>query len=184
MTTMELYQHISYPDGLRGVASFILFMGHYIKENLGKYNKPHRYYEDGAPLSPLQLPSLRVKCSAGPIVHIFFIVSGHILSYKPLKQIHAQQFSALATTLSSSVFRRALRLFLPSFITLFVMAVAVYYDLSDNRYAEAHFSLCSQQKHVLAYMSAACILRGGGQDNAGLRPRVEYGLDRQGQRWA
>ena len=75
-------------------------------------------------------------------------ISGYVLSYKPLRQIHNQQFSALVSTLSSSVFRRALRLFLPSFITLFIMAVAVFFGLSDDRYAEPAFGLFSQLKHV------------------------------------
>ncbi|PMD18798.1 hypothetical protein NA56DRAFT_647675 [Hyaloscypha hepaticicola] len=51
------------------------------------------------------------------------------------------------------------------------MAIAVYYDLSDNRYAEPRFSLCSQLKHVwhmcLQLLGASL----GGQDNVGLRPR-------------
>jgi len=138
----------SYLDGLRGVASFIVFMGHYTEENLGWYTEPYGLYENGAPSSPLQLPFLRVIYSARPMVHIFFIISGYVLSYKPLKQIHAQQFSALATTLSSSVFRRALRLFLPSVVTLFIMAIAVYYGISDDRYAEPRFTLFSQLSHV------------------------------------
>jgi peptidoglycan/LPS O-acetylase OafA/YrhL len=138
----------SYLDGLRGVASFVVFMGHYTEENLGWYTEPYGLYEDGAPSSPLQMPFIRVIYSARPMVHIFFIISGFVLSYKPLKQIHAQQYSALTTTLSSSVFRRALRLFLPSFVTLFVMAVAVYYGISDSRYAEPYYSLSSQLAHA------------------------------------
>ena len=81
-------------------------------------------------------------------VHIFFIISGYVLSYKPLKQIHNQQFSALATTLSSSVFRRGLRLFLPSFTTLFLMALALFCGFSDERYAERYFALSSQMRRV------------------------------------
>ncbi|KAE8441908.1 hypothetical protein EG329_004166 [Mollisiaceae sp. DMI_Dod_QoI] len=140
----------SYLDGLRGVASFIVFMGHYTEENLGWYTEPYGLYEDRAPSSPLQLPFLRVIYSARPMVHIFLIISGFVLSYKPLKQIHAQQYSALANTLSSSVFRRALRLFLPSFVTLFIMGVAVNYGISDDRYAERYFDLPSQLDHVWA----------------------------------
>lgn len=49
--------------------------------------------------------------------------------------MHLQQYAALATTLSSSVFRRAVRLFLPSIIMLLVMALAVQTGLSDDRYA-------------------------------------------------
>ena len=134
----------SYLDGLRGVASFVVFMGHYTEENLGWYTEPYGLYEDGAISSPLQLPLIRVLYSARPMVHIFFIISGYVLSYKPIQQIHSQQVSALATTLSSSVFRRALRLFLPSIITLFIMALAVHYGISDNRYADPFFSISSQ----------------------------------------
>lgn len=138
----------SYLDGLRGVASFIVFMGHYTEENLGWYTEPYGLYEDGAPSSLLQLPFVRVIYSARPMVHIFLIISGFVLAYKPLKQIHAQQYGALANTLSSSVFRRALRLFLPSFVTLFIMALAVFYGISDDRYAAPAFELSTQIRHV------------------------------------
>lgn len=137
----------SYLDGLRGVASFIVFMGHYTEENLGWFTEPYGWYEDGAPSSPLQLPFLRVIYSARPMVHIFFIISGYVLAFKPLKQIHSQQYAALSSTLSSSIFRRALRLFLPSFITLFLMAIAVYYGISDDRYASPFMTLYHQLKH-------------------------------------
>jgi peptidoglycan/LPS O-acetylase OafA/YrhL len=138
----------SYLDGLRGVASFIVFMGHYTEENLGWYTEPYGLYEDGAPSSPLQLPFIRVIYSARPMVHIFLIISGFVLTYKPLKQIHSQQYGALSNTISSSIFRRALRLFLPSFATLFIMAIAVFYGISDTRYAEPTFELSCQIKHV------------------------------------
>ena len=148
LTKLQRLRPTSYLDGLRGVASFIVFMGHYTEENLGWYTEPYGLYEDGAKSSPLQLPFVRVIYSARPMVHIFFIISGYVLSYKPLKQIHAQQFSALITTLSSSVFRRALRLFLPSFVTLFIMATALYCGFSDSRYAEPRSSFYSQLTHA------------------------------------
>ncbi|KAK0112161.1 hypothetical protein ONS96_001418 [Cadophora gregata f. sp. sojae] len=138
----------SYLDGLRGVSSFIVFLGHYTEENLGWYTEPYGAYEDGAASSPLQLPFVRVIYSARPMVHVFLIISGYVLSYKPLKQIHSQQYSALANTLSSSVFRRALRLFLPSFVTLFIMALALFSGLSNDRYAERQGNLSSQLHHV------------------------------------
>lgn len=134
----------SYLDGLRGVASFIVFMGHYTEENVGWWTEPYGLYEDGAPSSPFQLPFIRVLYSARPMVHIFFIISGFVLTYKPLKQIHSHQYSELASTLSSSVFRRAVRLFLPSFVTLLVMSLAVYCGLSEARYAHPQWSLTAQ----------------------------------------
>jgi peptidoglycan/LPS O-acetylase OafA/YrhL len=81
------------------------------------------------------------------MVHIFFIISSYALSYKLLKQIHSQQFSALDTTLSSAVFRRAIRLFLPSFVILFLMALALHCELSDERYASSFLALSSQLTH-------------------------------------
>jgi peptidoglycan/LPS O-acetylase OafA/YrhL len=122
-------------------------MGHYTEENLGWYTEPYGLYEDGAASSPLQLPIIRVLYSARPMVHIFFIISGFVLAYKPVMQIHSQQYASLITTISSSVFRRALRLVLPSVVTLFIMALAVYSGISDDRYAFQATSLLAQVQH-------------------------------------
>jgi len=70
LTKSQRLHPTSYLDGLRGVASFIVFMGHYTEENLGWYTEPYGLYEDGAPSSPLQLPLIRVLYSARPMVHI------------------------------------------------------------------------------------------------------------------
>ncbi|KAL2065725.1 hypothetical protein VTL71DRAFT_3395 [Oculimacula yallundae] len=148
LTKPQRIHPTSYLDGLRGVSSFIVFLGHYTEENLGWYTEPYGAYEDGAPSSPLQLPFVRVIYSARPMVHIFLIISGYVLSYKPIKQIHSQQYAALANTLSSSVFRRALRLFIPSFVALFIMALALFSGLSTDRFAERQLHLTSQLQHV------------------------------------
>jgi hypothetical protein len=73
LTKSQRIHPTSYLDGLRGVASFIVFMGHYTEENLGWYTEPYGLYEDGAASSPLQLPLVRVIFSARPMVHIFFM---------------------------------------------------------------------------------------------------------------
>jgi peptidoglycan/LPS O-acetylase OafA/YrhL len=134
----------AYLDGLRGVASFIVFMGHYTEENLGWWTEPYGLYESGAASSPMQLPFLRVLYSARPMVHIFFLISGYVLAIKPLQQIHAQQYAALSSTLSSSVFRRGVRLFVPSIATLFIMCLAVHFGISDDRYATRLATLSDQ----------------------------------------
>lgn len=139
----------SYFDGLRGVASFIVFLGHYTEENVGWYSEPYGLYEDGASSSLLQLSIIRVIYSGRPMVHIFYIISGFVLSYKPLKQINSQHFSALANTLSSSIFRRGIRLFLPSFATLLIMAFSVGLGLSDHRYVSVSGGIISQLYNAL-----------------------------------
>jgi peptidoglycan/LPS O-acetylase OafA/YrhL len=122
----------SYLDGLRGVASLLVCFCHYMEGNVGWYAKSYGvdYHaingdEDIIHSSPLQLPFLRVLYSGRPMVHIFFVISGFVLSYKPLKQVRARNHSALQTTLSSSVFRRGLRLFLPTTASTFLVMIFI-----------------------------------------------------------
>ena len=59
------------------------------------------------------------------MVAIFFVVSGYALSHKPIKQMRSRQHDQLMTTMTSSIFRRGLRLFLPCFAsTLVVITLA------------------------------------------------------------
>ena len=56
------------------------------------------------------------------MVHVFFVISGFVLSRKPLRLARAHKYDELHQTLSSSVFRRAIRLYLPAvFSTFFVL---------------------------------------------------------------
>ena len=74
------------------------------------------------PSSLVQLPFIRVIYSGRPMVHVFFVISGFVLSRKPLQLVRAHRYDDLHRTLSSSVFRRAVRLYLPAaFSTLFVL---------------------------------------------------------------
>jgi peptidoglycan/LPS O-acetylase OafA/YrhL len=122
----------SYLDGLRGVASLLVCFCHYMEGNLGWYTKSYGVDyqaingdDDTIHSSPLQLPFLRVLYSGRPMVHIFFVISGFVLSYKPLKQIRARNHTALQATLSSSVFRRGLRLFLPTTASTFMVLILI-----------------------------------------------------------
>src|SRR5690242_11309159 len=77
----------SYLDGLRGLASFIVCICHYTESNHG-YFVPTYGLNGDKPSSFIQLPFLRIIYSGRPMVHIFFVISGFVLSYKPLKSIH------------------------------------------------------------------------------------------------
>ena len=109
----------SYLDGLRGIASFIVFLHHYT------FLVPpcFTYYgvdtTETRSWSVLQLPFIRVIHSGRPMVHVFFVLSGFVLSRKPLKLARAGNYSDLHTALSSSIFRRGLRLFLPAAASTF-----------------------------------------------------------------
>ncbi|KAH8805746.1 acyltransferase [Xylogone sp. PMI_703] len=116
----------SYLDGLRGVASLIVFFCHYTEGNMGSYTHSYGLPKDAkVHSSPLQLPFLRVVYSGRPMVHIFFVISGFVLSYKPLKLARARNWSSLQNTLSSSVFRRAMRLFIPTTTSTFMIMLLI-----------------------------------------------------------
>lgn len=117
----------AYLDGMRGLAAFAVFLCHL---SYGTFDLTHTYLAGEADSesenkSLLQLPGIRLLYSGPPMVAIFFVISGYALSYKPLKQMRNHEYDALALTLTSSVFRRALRLFLPCFVSTFVVVCLV-----------------------------------------------------------
>ncbi|EXJ86567.1 hypothetical protein A1O3_03520 [Capronia epimyces CBS 606.96] len=116
-------------DGMRGLAAFVVFICHL---TYGTFDIGHAWGATPDADSEtqhgnwnkafLRLPVVRLLYSGPPMVAIFFVVSGYALSYKPLKLMRARHTEQLMNTMSSSVFRRALRLFLPCFASTFLVA--------------------------------------------------------------
>ena len=113
----------AYLDGLRGFAAFMVYClhhqvwghagigGEFILENAYGYNNQFYF---------VALPGIRLFFSGGHFaVAIFFVISGYVLSAKPLSLIHANDTKPLADNLSSALFRRWMRLFIPVFCTTF-----------------------------------------------------------------
>lgn len=112
----------SYLDGLRGIASILVFFCHYT-ENNHPYLVPTYGLNKDQTSSWLQLPFLRIIYSGRPMVHIFFVISGFVLSYKPIKAIHSQDLDKCYEILSSSTFRRPFRLFGPCIVSTAIIAL-------------------------------------------------------------
>lgn len=118
----------SYLDGLRGAAAFFVFIHHSsyalfpgIRPGFGappttSYPVNHNYF--------IQLPFVRILYSGSVMVDIFFVISGAVLSLKPLRLGREGRYQELLENLSSSAFRRGPRLFLPCFVSTFFTAVA------------------------------------------------------------
>lgn len=127
----------AYLDGMRGLAAFAVFLCHL---SYGTFDLTHTYLAGEAGTesentSLLQLPGLRLMYSGPPAVATFFVISGYVLSYKPLKQMRNHDYEALTITLTSSVFRRALRLFLPCFVSTFIVVCLVQigaYEMTED----------------------------------------------------
>lgn len=63
------------------------------------------------------------------MVGVFFVVSGFILTTKPLQLTRRQDHAGLYRTIASCMFRRWFRLWLPAFFSTFIGAMAVYAGL-------------------------------------------------------
>lgn len=99
----------SYLDGMRGVASFIVFFHHLA---LPCYNWERAWgAEDRYDL--ILFPFIRLVHAGPAAVSLFFVISGYSLSYRPIKHIRSQNVTDLSTGISSMAFRRVIRLFLP-----------------------------------------------------------------------
>jgi peptidoglycan/LPS O-acetylase OafA/YrhL len=102
------------------MAAFSVFLCHYlytcfiIAEGWGFEEHNYNFFK---------LPFVRLLYAGPPQVAIFFVVSGYALSLKPIKLARQQKWDNFATTMASFVFRRAIRLFLPTAISTFMIVV-------------------------------------------------------------
>jgi peptidoglycan/LPS O-acetylase OafA/YrhL len=120
----EQVRSTAYLDGLRGCAAFMVYWGHHqlwardamspdrIFENAFGYDKQYYF---------ACLPGIRTFFSGGHFaVTVFFVISGYVLSAKPLIFIHAGDHTKLGDNLASALFRRWLRLHIPVICTTFL----------------------------------------------------------------
>jgi len=117
----------AYLDGMRGLAALVVFFCHYfytcfvIAEGWGFGERNYHI---------LKLPIIRLFYQGPPMVCLFFVISGYALSLKPLKLARSRSHEAFTTTMTSFVFRRAFRLFLPTaastLLIVFLLRVGLY----------------------------------------------------------
>lgn len=112
----------SHLDGLRGFAAFIVFLSHNASP---WYLQMRSGYEPGKMDTILQLPLIRILFHGTPMVVIFFVISGFVLSLKSIRLARVGMWEDYINTTSSIIFRRALRLFLPCLISTFIAAMFV-----------------------------------------------------------
>lgn len=123
-TTRQPLRKTAYLDGLRGFAALLVFSlhhqiwGHFdvqgqsVLENA--FGWKGEYYF-------VCLPGIRILFSGGNLaVAIFYVISGYVLSIKPISLLQAEEILELADTLGSSIFRRWLRLYIPVICTTFL----------------------------------------------------------------
>lgn len=120
---VEPLRKTAYLDGLRGLAAFLVYWQHHelwahpieevhIFENAFGFEGHYRF---------AALPGVRILFNGGHFaVATFFIISGYVLSTKPLSLIQSGEHTKLADNLGSALFRRWLRLYTPLIATTFL----------------------------------------------------------------
>lgn len=113
-------------DGLRGIACFLVFNYHFFWPwtpliMLGYGARPPKSPEPYTEWT--QLPIICLLHRGRPMVAIFFAISGYVLCRHVLAAIHRRNVDEAYRKLSSSVFRRIFRLYLPPTISMFIVAI-------------------------------------------------------------
>ncbi|KAH8905622.1 acyltransferase [Coniochaeta sp. PMI_546] len=120
----------AYLDGLRGLAALFVVFCHY---SYTSFNIAEGWGCKGRNYDILRLPVVRLFFQGPAMVAIFFVVSGYALSLKPLKLMRARSGDGtLAKTLGSSVFRRGIRLFVPTAASTLLVVVMIRAGLYER----------------------------------------------------
>ncbi|KAJ1325515.1 acyltransferase family protein [Microdochium nivale] len=114
-----------YLDGVRGVASLIVFNLHWIHNVYPSVNSGWGYKHHDLWL----LPFIRLFYSGAAMVSVFFIVSGFVLSHRFVHRMHRGE--DIFSGLTSLIFRRFIRLFLPAFASSFMAYVCASLGFLD-----------------------------------------------------
>lgn len=107
-------------DGMRGLAAFCVLVAHWsgwIYNNRYGYGAKHGYYNWA------RLPFICLFYHGFTQVTIFFVISGYVLSYRPIRLFRANETAKFNTVLTSTLFRRWARLFLPPAVSTLMIAM-------------------------------------------------------------
>ncbi|KAK2010245.1 acyltransferase [Colletotrichum eremochloae] len=128
-TTPQPLHPSAWLDGLRGITALFVVCHHWSLVVMPA-DMRRGFMTDDHPML-IQLPIIRLAVSGLSGVCVFFVISGYALSYKPAKLTAQPKKGDFSTAIASSVFRRYLRLFLPTMAISFVVACLAHLRLFE-----------------------------------------------------
>jgi peptidoglycan/LPS O-acetylase OafA/YrhL len=123
-------------DGLRGIAAAIVAWLHFTS---GEMATPYRsFWDEPAELNRrwIQLPPFRILFAGQAMVSLFFVVSGYSISMAILRYRDADDKPLFYRKLTSSVFRRGFRLYLPLLAVYLISHTVFYVGLYNWQFGE------------------------------------------------
>lgn len=118
----------SYLDGIRGLAALFVFFCHFFYQ---PFNIAEGWGTGENNYHLLKLPFIRLFYQGAPAVCVFFVISGYALSYRPLKFVRSRSPADFSNAISSLVFRRGIRLFLPTATSMFIIVILLRIGVYD-----------------------------------------------------
>jgi peptidoglycan/LPS O-acetylase OafA/YrhL len=123
----EPLRKTAYLDGLRGFAAFLVYWQHHQlwAHGLEEMSILENAFGFEGHYSFASFHGVRLLFNGGHFaVATFFVISGYVLSTKPLSLIQAGEQAKLADNLGSALFRRWLRLYIPLLATTFLFMLS------------------------------------------------------------
>ncbi|KAL4794016.1 acyltransferase 3 [Aspergillus venezuelensis] len=132
---------ISWLDGLKGFAAFLVVFGHYFNCEL---DVTERSFWDSPPEDNrrlFQLPPLRLIFSTVAMVPLFMVLSGYSIALSIFKFRDTGRTLDFFLRLRNGVWRRPIRLFFPVLLISVISQIAYFFDLYTYLSPEAQCDL-------------------------------------------
>ncbi|CAG8957174.1 hypothetical protein HYFRA_00009375 [Hymenoscyphus fraxineus] len=136
-TPLKLHS-TSWLDGARGIACMIVVTYHHslVCHQRGLYGYGEVGFDYAIPGVPdfkkaenryiMQLPFFRLLHAGSAMVSLFFVISGYALSFNLIGLLRKQRWPTFLSKLTSSAFRRPIRLFGPVMVSSFIKAALTF----------------------------------------------------------
>lgn len=116
---------VAYINGLRGVASLVVYLSHSAGYAHSGTHAFDRAWGWNGEYYFACFPGIRIFFNGGSYaVALFFVISGYVLSRSALRMVHEKQSLRLANHLGVAIPRRFVRLFFPVWCTTFCFMVS------------------------------------------------------------
>ncbi|KAK2599114.1 hypothetical protein QQS21_005455 [Conoideocrella luteorostrata] len=113
-------------DGLRGIACIAVFNYHFLWPWTQSIMLSYGMMGPRSPepyMNWLSLPIICLLHRGRPMVAVFFAISGYVLCRHIIRSIHERDWETFRRNLSSAVFRRVFRLYIPPTLSMLIVAL-------------------------------------------------------------